>query len=62
MRIQGLDEELAKNFGGAPPEVPAAVIAWLATDPAAQEWHGKTLHAQEVALRRGLVVDWRGRK
>jgi NAD(P)-dependent dehydrogenase (short-subunit alcohol dehydrogenase family) len=62
MRIQGLDEELARNFGGAPPEVPAAVIAWLATDPAAQEWHGKTLHAQEVALRRGLVVDWRGRK
>jgi NAD(P)-dependent dehydrogenase (short-subunit alcohol dehydrogenase family) len=59
MRIQGLDEELAKNFGGAPPEVPAAVIAWLATDPAAREWHGKTLHAQEVALQRGLVPDWR---
>jgi NAD(P)-dependent dehydrogenase (short-subunit alcohol dehydrogenase family) len=59
MRIQGLDEVLAKNFGGAPPEVPAAVIAWLATDPAAQEWHGKTLHAQEVALRRQLVPDWR---
>lgn len=62
MRIQGLDEVLAKNFGGAPPEVPAAVIAWLATDPAAQEWHGKTLHAQEVALRRGLVPDWRKKK
>ncbi len=62
MRIQGLDEVLAKNFGGAPPEVPAAVIAWLATDPAAQEWHGKTLHAQEVALRRGLVADWRKKK
>jgi len=31
MRIQGLDEVLAKNYGGAPPEVPAAVIAWLAT-------------------------------
>jgi NAD(P)-dependent dehydrogenase (short-subunit alcohol dehydrogenase family) len=59
MRIQGLDEELAKNFGGAPPEVPAAVIAWLATDPAAREWHGKTLHGQEVALQRGLVPDWR---
>jgi len=62
MRVLGLDEQLAKNFGGAPPEVPAAVIAWLATDPAAQEWHGKTLHAQEVALRRGLVPDWRGKK
>ena len=62
MRIQGLDEELAKSFGGAPPEVPAAVIAWLATDPAAREWHGKTLHAQEVALRRGLVPDWRKKR
>jgi NAD(P)-dependent dehydrogenase (short-subunit alcohol dehydrogenase family) len=59
MREQGLVEELTKFVEGAPPEVPAAVIAWLATDPAAQEWHGKTLHAQEVALRRGLVPDWR---
>ena len=38
------------------------MIAWLATDPAAREWHGKTLHAQEVALRRGLVPDWRKKK
>jgi NAD(P)-dependent dehydrogenase (short-subunit alcohol dehydrogenase family) len=62
MRVLGLDVELAKSFGGAPPEVPAAVIAWLASDPAAQEWHGRTLHAQEVALRRGLVPDWRNER
>ena len=59
MKIQGLEEELTKFAGGAPPEVPAAVNAWLATDPAAQEWHGKTLHAQKVALQRQLVPDWR---
>jgi NAD(P)-dependent dehydrogenase (short-subunit alcohol dehydrogenase family) len=62
MKIQGLEEELTKFAGGAPPEVPAAVIAWLATDPAAQEWHGKTLHAQKVALQRQLVPDWRRKK
>src|SRR5262249_34464729 len=58
MRIQGLEEELTKFAGGAPPEVPAAVIAWLATDPAAQEWHGKTLHAQRLCLDRRLHPDW----
>jgi hypothetical protein len=61
MRVQGLVEELTKFVEGAPPEVPAAVIAWLATDPAAREWHGKTLHAQEIALQRRLVPDWRKR-
>ena len=32
MKIQGLTDDLVKNFGGAPPEVAAEVIAWLATD------------------------------
>jgi hypothetical protein len=34
--------------------VPAAVIAWLATDAAAAEWHGKTVHAQPLYEKLGL--------
>ena len=55
MRVQGLTEDLLASVGGgAPPEVPAAVIAWLATDPAAAAWHGKTVHAQRLYEKLGL--------
>jgi NAD(P)-dependent dehydrogenase (short-subunit alcohol dehydrogenase family) len=55
MRVQGLTEDLLASVGGgAPPEVPAAVIAWLASDPAAAEWHGKTVHAQALYKKLGL--------
>jgi hypothetical protein len=62
MRIQGMTEEFAKRFGGAPPEVPAAVIAWLATDPGAQEWQGKVVHAQPLCRDLGLVPGWPPRR
>jgi hypothetical protein len=39
--------------------VPAAVIAWLVTDPAALELTGQTVRAQKFALERGLHEDWR---
>ncbi len=59
MREQGLTEDLVAAIGGgAPPTVPAAVIAWLATDPAAARWHGKTLHAQELCRDLRLVPGW----
>ena len=55
MRVQGLTEDLLASVGGgAAPEVPAAVIAWLATEPAAAEWHGKTVHAQPLYKKLGL--------
>jgi NAD(P)-dependent dehydrogenase (short-subunit alcohol dehydrogenase family) len=55
MRVQGLTEDLLASVGGgARPEVPAAVIAWLATDPAAAAWHGKTVHAQPLYEKLGL--------
>jgi hypothetical protein len=55
MRVQGLTEDLVASVGGgAPPELPAAVIAWLATDPAAAEWHGKTVRAQALYPKLGL--------
>ena len=55
MRVQGLTEDLLASVGGgAAPEVPAAVIAWLATAPGAAAWHGKTVHAQPLAKQLGL--------
>jgi hypothetical protein len=60
MREQGLTDELLKAVpgGGAPPAVPAAVIAWLATSPDAATWHGKTIHAQPAAKELRLVPGW----
>jgi len=49
-------------YPGAPPTVPAAVVAWLATDPEARELNGQTLSAQKFAYQRGLHPDWRPAK
>jgi NAD(P)-dependent dehydrogenase (short-subunit alcohol dehydrogenase family) len=55
MRIQGLTEDLLASVGGGvAPELPAAVIAWLATDPAAAAWQGRTVHAQALARELGI--------
>jgi hypothetical protein len=35
------------------------VIAWLASDPAAEEWNGRTVDAQKLCLELQLVPDWR---
>jgi NAD(P)-dependent dehydrogenase (short-subunit alcohol dehydrogenase family) len=59
MALSDRTGEISKRFKAAPTEVPAAVIAWLATDPNAAEWHGKTVLAQPLALKLGLVEDWR---
>jgi len=58
MKAQGLTEALVRNFGGAPPEVPAAVIAWLATDPGSKAWRGRLVHAQELCRDLALVPGW----
>ena len=50
---------LEGRYPGAPPSVPAAVIAWLATAPDAVELNGKTVQAQRFALEHGLHPDWR---
>jgi len=52
---------LEGRYRGAPPSVPAAVIAWLATSPEARAFNGQTVVAQRVALDRGLHPDWRNR-
>jgi len=57
-RLSGLEERFAEQWGGAPTEVPAAVMAWLATDPGAHEWHGKMVDAQRLCKKLGLVPGW----
>ena len=59
MQERGMDEAFASRWGGAPPSVPAAVMAWLATDAGAREFHGELVSAQRTALKRGLHADWR---
>jgi len=54
MKLNDPDGEFAKRFAAATPEVPAAVIAWLASDPGAVEWDGKTVFAQKLCLELGL--------
>jgi NAD(P)-dependent dehydrogenase (short-subunit alcohol dehydrogenase family) len=50
------------RFRGAPPSVPAAVVAWLAAGLTPEEaitLNGTTITAQKVALQRKLHPDWR---
>jgi NAD(P)-dependent dehydrogenase (short-subunit alcohol dehydrogenase family) len=46
-------------YPGAPPSVPASVIAWLATSPEAAELSGATISAQRFARERELHPPWR---
>ncbi len=59
MEVNAREHGLEGHYVGAPPTVPASVIAWLATDPAARELTGQTIRAQKFALEHGLHADWR---
>jgi len=61
MEVNAREHGLEGHYSGAPPSVPAAVITWLVTDPAARELNGQTIRAQKFALERGLHPDWRQR-
>jgi len=50
---------LALRIGTAPPEVPAAVMVWLATAAQALDHQRRTIAAQPFALEHGIVADWR---
>jgi NAD(P)-dependent dehydrogenase (short-subunit alcohol dehydrogenase family) len=56
VRTEALLEHLGEIPGSAPASLPAAVIKWLAVDPAADAHLGGYLHAQKMAsdLGRGL--------
>jgi NAD(P)-dependent dehydrogenase (short-subunit alcohol dehydrogenase family) len=49
---------LEAKFPVAPPSVPAAVVAWLVTDPEAADHNGETFSAQRFAKERGLHPPW----
>lgn len=49
---------LAIRKGVAPPQVPAAVLCWLATSDVAPAFQGRTIQAQPFALEQGIVPDW----
>lgn len=56
----GENSDLDQAHPGAPPEVPARAIAWLASDPGATALAGKTIDAQQLCKERGLAVTGRG--
>jgi NAD(P)-dependent dehydrogenase (short-subunit alcohol dehydrogenase family) len=49
---------LDDHFRGAPVEVPAAGIAWLASAPEAAALAGQTVFVQKLVKERGLVPGW----
>jgi NAD(P)-dependent dehydrogenase (short-subunit alcohol dehydrogenase family) len=49
---------LENKFPVAPPSVPASVVAWLCTDPAAAEHNGESFTAQKFAKDEGLHEPW----
>ncbi len=52
------DLGLEGRYPGAPPSVPAAVIAWLATSPDAADLNGQTIIAQKLAKDHQLHDKW----
>lgn len=50
---------IALRAGSAPPQVPAAVMLWLATAEQAVEHQHRTIAVQPFALQHGIVADWR---
>ena len=58
MQQSALRAGFAEQWGGAPPQVPASVIAWLLTHPDAAQWHGRMVSAQKLCKELGLVEGW----
>jgi hypothetical protein len=59
MKLNDPDSAISRIHKPAPPEVPAAVIAWLGSDPKAAERNGETIFAQKLCLELKLHPDWR---
>lgn len=53
----GGSSELARRYGATSPQLPAAVLLWLATAPEAEELQYRTLYVQSLARERGLDVQ-----
>ncbi|MBW2269635.1 MAG: SDR family oxidoreductase [Deltaproteobacteria bacterium] len=57
--LAGSDTDLDAAFVGVPPEATAKVVAWLAADPAADEWRGQTVIAPKLCNKLGLLPGWK---
>lgn len=55
----GEDGIKALGAGSAPPQIPAAVMCWLAVSDIEGQHQKRTVHAQPFALEQGIVADWR---
>ena len=58
MEVNARSLGLEGRYPGAPPTVPASVVAWLATAPEAAERNGETFSAQKFAKEAGLHEPW----
>jgi NAD(P)-dependent dehydrogenase (short-subunit alcohol dehydrogenase family) len=58
----GEDGALFKKIGAAPPEVPAQVMLWLATNKDAPAHQRCTINAQTFALQHNIVPAWPGER
>jgi len=58
MEINAKALGLEGAYPGAPPSVPATVVAWLAASPEAADLNGQTVLAQKFAKDRGLHPKW----
>jgi NAD(P)-dependent dehydrogenase (short-subunit alcohol dehydrogenase family) len=52
------DAQFSARFRGAPPEVAAAVIAWLCASDDATEYAGTLIHSQGLCKRLQLLEGW----
>ena len=57
LATMGGDPEIAKRYGSAPPDVPAAVILWLGTSPLATNYQKQMIECQPFA-RDQKIIDW----
>ncbi len=62
MRLRPDMEAFAALYGGAPMEVPAETVAWLATADEARALNGQTIFAQRHAVKHNLVPQWQPKR
>ena len=56
--LMGEDSVLDRAYAGAPPEATGEAIGWIASDPAAEEMSGHTIHSQMLCAERKLLPGW----
>lgn len=52
------DDEYSTGYGSEPAEATGKVVAWLATDPAAEKFLGKWIFAPKLCSDLGLLPGW----